>query len=59
MKERRIVLADVALAACNAYVSTKKLIHCWNMTLKPAPIKQAAVVGIAQWNFGSAVQPNL
>ena len=48
MIERRMVLADVALAACNAYVSTKKLIHCWNITLKPAPIKQAAVVGIAQ-----------
>jgi hypothetical protein len=41
----RSVLADVALAAYKRYVSTRKLMHCWKMMLKPAPIKTAANTG--------------
>ena len=59
MKERRIVFAETALAAYMEYVSTKKLMHCWNITLKPAPMKHVATVGTAQWILGFAVQANL
>lgn len=36
--DRRMVLADTALAAKTPYVSTRKLRHCWNTMVKPAPI---------------------
>lgn len=32
--ERRTVFPDTALAAYIRYVSTRKLIHCWNIILK-------------------------
>ena len=59
MNDRSRVFAETALAAYNPYESTRKLMHCWNITLKPAPMKHVATVGIAQWNLGLAVQPNL
>lgn len=55
---RRKVFAEVALAAYTPYVSTRKLMHCWKMTLNPAPIKSVARIGTIQWILGSAVQPN-
>lgn len=55
---RRNVFADTADAAYNAYVSTRKLMHCWNMILNPAPMKAVATVGMAQLYFGLAVHPN-
>lgn len=45
MRDRSNVFADTADAAYRPYVSTRKLIHCWNMTLKPAPMKAAAKTG--------------
>ena len=44
----RKVFAAVALAAYMIYVSTRKLMHCWKITLKPAPINAAATVGSIQ-----------
>jgi len=41
------VFAAVALAAYSPYVSTKKLMHCWKMLLKPAPMKIVAIRGAA------------
>ena len=55
---RKKVLAETALTAYRLYVSTRKLIYCRKIKLKPPPMKLVAAVGIAQWNFGSADQPN-
>lgn len=41
----RMVLAATALAAYRAYVSMRKLMHCWKMMLKPAPMKPVARTG--------------
>lgn len=47
-RERNIVFDATALAAYRPYVSTRKLMHAWNMVLNPAPMKQVATVGIDQ-----------
>lgn len=52
----RSVLADVALAAYNRYVSTRKLMHCWKMMLKPAPMKTAANTGTIPDDQFSTIQ---
>lgn len=56
---RRKVFPDTALAAYSWYVSTKKLIHCWKMILKPAPIKTAASTGAIPVHYFSIVPHRL
>lgn len=58
IKLRKNVLAETAEAAYSEYVSTRKLIHCWKMVLKPAPMKAAATTQDGHGMDGSAVQPN-
>jgi hypothetical protein len=58
IKLRKNVLAETAEAAYSEYVSTRKLIHCWKIMLKPAPMKAAATTQDGHGIDGSAVQPN-
>jgi hypothetical protein len=58
IKLRKNVLAETAEAAYSEYVSTRKLMHCWKMMLKPAPMKAAAMTHDGHGMDGSAVQPN-
>ncbi len=52
------VFAETALAAYIEYVSTRKLIHCWKIMLKPAPIKTAARMGAIPSEFVSTSKFN-